>query len=462
MSLINVEHEIHLDKFQLRWYQQPIWDAFENKGYRYAVICLARRAGKDLCLWNYAIRCCLKETMLVYYVLPTLGDARRAIFDAITTDGDRFIDYIPKELITGMNASQLVITLRNHSKIQFMGALEYNRIRGTNPKFIILSEFAYYRYPEALMDVISPILAGNGGKLAIVSTPNGQGAFFHILKMAENLKKWFVYNKNIEYTKHISQEELNAERKRMSKDKFAQEYMCDFARARGSIYGHYLERMRQDMQFTLVPYEPGLLTYCVLDLGYSDNTSIIWYQVVGDGTLIRVIDYYTANQLGLDEYIKIIRDKPYTMGGYFAPHDMAVHEFSDGVSRWHKCANMGIEFHVLKQAPLMDGIENVKTNLPKMWIDTRKCQRLIDALDNYYNEWNEERQDYNDKPVHNWASHGADAMRYLCQSLQFISTGLSSEDIQRVRYTHLNAGRVPHNPLGISKKLGYQGPQKNY
>jgi superfamily II DNA or RNA helicase len=43
---MNVEIEIELNKFQLRDYQAPIWDAIENKGYRKVLAVLPRRAGK--------------------------------------------------------------------------------------------------------------------------------------------------------------------------------------------------------------------------------------------------------------------------------------------------------------------------------------------------------------------------------------------------------------------------------
>src|SRR5882762_5124394 len=104
---LNVEHLIHLDKFKLRPYQIPIWDAVENKGYRKVFCVLPRRAGKDLCVWNLALRYALRKPCLVLYCLPTDRQARRVIFDGITTHGESFLSYIPKELIAKTNIQEM-------------------------------------------------------------------------------------------------------------------------------------------------------------------------------------------------------------------------------------------------------------------------------------------------------------------------------------------------------------------
>jgi hypothetical protein len=36
-------------------------------------------------------------------------------------------------------------------------------------------------------------------------------------------------------------------------------------------------------------------------------------------------------------------------------------------------------------------------------------------LRNYRKEWDEDRATFRDKPFHNWASHGADALRNFAQ-----------------------------------------------
>src|SRR5271157_4362393 len=98
---MNVEVEVHLDKFQLRFYQKQIFDAIEVEGYKRVLYIAPRRAGKDFLGWNMAIRQCIDKTCLVFYVLPTYSQARKCIWDAITIDGMKFLDFVPPMLVEG-------------------------------------------------------------------------------------------------------------------------------------------------------------------------------------------------------------------------------------------------------------------------------------------------------------------------------------------------------------------------
>lgn len=289
----NVEIEIGLDKFQLRDYQIPIWDAIVNKGYRKVLAVLPRRAGKDITAWNLAIRQCLEKVCMVYYVLPEFGQARRVIFDAISIDSVRFLDFIPKELIKSVNNQQMKITFINGSILMCLGGdTHHTSIRGTNPYAVILSEYAYMS--EEVMDTVSPILAVNGGWLLVISTPFGKSGLWHLHMMARDLKDWFVLYKKTSEINHVPEEALAAEKARMSLEKYLQEYECSYERGvEGTWYGRALEMLRQKGQITSVAWEPGLLTHVAIDIGVNDATTIIWYQLVGEGTIIRIIDCYS-------------------------------------------------------------------------------------------------------------------------------------------------------------------------
>lgn len=456
---LGVEEQITLDKFHLRNYQEPIFDAIENKGYRKVLVILPRRAGKDITLWNLAIRQCLRKVCLVHYVLPTYGQANRAIFSAISSTGDRFIDFIPPKLIKSINASEMKIVFKNNSVLQCVAGDSHNTsIRGTNPYMVILSEYAYM--DADVYNTVSPILAGNGGIVIMASTPCGKNHFWMQYQVAKMLpSEWFVYHKTVEETKHISEEDLVSEKKRMSPELFAQEYLCSFQRGQdGAVFGKCLINLKQANQITNVSYEPGLLTHCAIDIGVNDATTMIWFQVAGGDSVIRIIDCYSNRGLGLDHYVGILRGKPYweRMGKIFAPHDIKVREWGGGaVTRYEMARQMGVTFTVLEQLDLQDGIENVMRHFPKFWIDENKCKSLIDALENYYREWDEQRQIYKSKPLHNWASHYADSIRYMCQGLHLCSTTITSEEYDKKKFEALNAGRGILPPA-------FNKPRQNY
>ncbi len=64
-----------------------------------------------------------------------------------------------------------------------------------------------------------------------------------------------------------------------------------------------------------------------------------------------------------------------------------------------------------------DGIEAVRVFLPKCWFDAQRCARGIDALSLYRAEYDDKRAALKPRPVHDWTSHAADALRYLAMAL---------------------------------------------
>jgi len=49
----------------------------------------------------------------------------------------------------------------------------------------------------------------------------------------------------------------------------------------------------------------------------------------------------------------------------------------------------------------------------RVWFDRDRCQRGIDCLENYHRAYKDKLETFAEKPEHDWASHGADAFRYL-------------------------------------------------
>jgi hypothetical protein len=429
--MLDLEKRIVLDKFKLRDYQIPIWDAIENKGYRKVLAVLPRRAGKDITTWNLAIRQALKKTCLVYYALPTYSQARKCIFDAIAIDGTKFLDFLPSQFVESINVSEMKIRFTNQSILQCIGADSYETsLVGTNPYAIVFSEWA--RCNPKSYEYARPILAANGGWCVMLTTPFGKNHAYQMWKVANELPDWYVLYKKTSQIQHISADILAEERAQMSPELYEQEYECSWDRGvSGAYYAKALDNLRKAGQICPVAWEPGLLVHVAIDIGVNDATTLIWFQTVGDGTIIRIIDCYSNTGLGIDHYAKILQDKPYRYGKYFAPADIKVREWGGGaVTRYEKARQLGITFTLVDQVGVMDGIENVWTHFPKFWIDDTRCRSLVNALENYYREWDEMRQIYKEKPLHTWASHYADCLRYMCLSIHKTKKGLTPEEFE--------------------------------
>lgn len=152
----------------------------------------------------------------------------------------------------------------------------------------------------------------------------------------------------------------------------------------------------------------------------SDHTAIIWFQVAG--ATVRIINCYSKHSVGLDHYINIL-DQEQKKWGYkyhkhFAPFDIKVREWGAGaITRYEQARQLGVTFTPLEQLGLSEGINNVWMNFNKLYFDENNCRSLLDALQNYRREWDEIKKTHNNKPIHNWTSHYADAFRYLVQAL---------------------------------------------
>lgn len=48
-----------------------------------------------------------------------------------------------------------------------------------------------------------------------------------------------------------------------------------------------------------------------------------------------------------------------------------------------------------------------------MWFDKDKCSRWIDAIKSYVYEYDDKNKIWSRTPKHDWASHSADALRYM-------------------------------------------------
>jgi hypothetical protein len=445
---MSIETVIRLNKFRPRDYQLPIVKALESDGFKKLLIVLPRRAGKDVLMWNLMIRAALKEVGNYFYCLPTFAQARTVIWDSITNTGERFLDFIPEELIAKIRNDTMQIVLINGSQIKLVGSDSYNTsIIGSNPKFIVFSEYALAdenAYKLAAM----PILRANNGVCALISTPRGKNAMYELYEIAKNSPDWFTYFKTIEDTKHISVEEIKKDiaSGEISEDMARQEYWCSFEMGQeGSLYAKYIQNMRLRGQIGIVPWEPYHKVYTAWDLGIADPTCIIFFQVIGE--LVRIIDYYEQSDRAMDHFAKIVLEKPYVyaVNGHFPPHDIMARESARGLTKREMYKELGIKFTEPVQIDIEDGIELVRRTFSKMWIDEKNCSKLIKALENYRYEWDDKLKRYKNSPRHDNWSHGSDSMRYLCAALPKCRSGSNAEDLEK-RYQEAMYGsnsRIP-------------------
>lgn len=421
-----------MQRFQPRPYQTTIIRKIEEENCKKLLIVYPRRAGKDIVAFNIAIRQCLRKMSTVFYVFPTFGAAKRILWDAIDDFGHRVLDwYCPDELCISKNSSELKIEFKNGSILKMVGSKKIDSIVGINFQGVIYSEYAV-QSPDAFL-YLAPISTANQAWTLIISTPRGHTHMYDMYERARHSKDWYVSKLTVEDTKHIPLSEIRKLKDDgiMSDDLIQQEFYCSFDLGIvGSYYCKIIDQLRLNDQIGTVMYDSSFPVSTAWDLGVKDMTSIVFVQVIGNS--IRLIDYYENTGKGLDHYAQVVLSKPYVYKKHIAPHDIKVREWAGGAqTRIDKARQLGISFSIAPNISIADGIEAVKTMLPKCFIDEVKCKLLIKALENYHREYNEDRKQYADKPFHDWSSNGADCVRYLAISLARLQSGTSAEELDK-------------------------------
>ena len=426
----NVETRIRLDQFQPRDYQLSFCKAFDEQEFKKYFICWPRRSGKDICAFNLVLRAALRKVGVYYYVFPTYSQGKKVIYDSITSDGKRFLDYIPKELVHSTNSQELKIKLVNESLIQIVGSDNIDSLMGTNPQGICFSEYAL-QSPNAYA-FLRPVLAANNGWAIFESTPRGKNHFWEMFQIASNSSDWFVSKLTLDDTLHIPFVEIEKDLAEglISQDLVYQEYYTSFDMGvEGAYYAKYFDKMRLKGQIGQVPHEEGFKVHTAWDIGVRDSTTILFFQVIG--ATVRIFDCYENSKQGLEHYTKILQQKDYNYGKHIGPHDIAVKEFGSGMTRVEKAKQLGISFTIAPNISIYDGIEAVRSCLSKVWIDEKNCSNFIKAMENYRQEYDLKKKVYKTQPLHDWSSHWADSMRYLAVSLPKTRDGLSAEDLDK-------------------------------
>lgn len=436
---MDLETRIKLNSFKARELQKPLIDALLKGNKKRLLAVWPRRFGKDLTAFTATYLYALKKVGLYLYLLPTYRQARLVLFDGITIDGKRIIDSIPTELVSSKHIQDMKIKLVNGSTIMFAGSDSYDRLMGVNAAGIVFSEYAL-QDPRAYQ-YLRPVLTAANGWALFISTPRGKNHLWSMYNVASQSDEWFCSRLTVKDTQHVSVYDIEREiaMGEMSSDLAQQEYYCSFDMGvENSYYAKYLDRLLLSNQIGDVVWEPSHPVYTAWDIGVRDNTSIVWFQIVGQ--TIRVIECYEKNKEGLEHYVQYVLGKPYTYAKHFAPHDMKQMEFGSGQTRWAKAYDLGIKFTVVDNIPLMDGIELVRSTLPRCWFNESTTKLLLRALENYRQGFDHKRNVGTGSPVHDQFSHFADAFRYLCVGLRSTKKGMTEDDFARMKHEALYGG----------------------
>jgi hypothetical protein len=306
-------------------------------------------------------------------------------------------------------------------RIRFMllGAENPGTLRGVYLDGVVLDEFAEMD-PVIWSQVLRPALSDRLGWAIFIGTPKGQNGFFDMYQFAANgdpekgiakQDDWFAAVYRASESKLIPISELDAAKAIMSPEEYEQEYECSFSAALvGAYYGKQMQEAEDEKRITKVPHDPAVLVDTFWDLGV-DDTTVVWFrQIVGKET--HWIDHLEMSGEGLAYYVRELNKKAYNYGTHYLPHDANARELGTGKTRVETFKTLGLKnIEVVERQSVEDGINACRLIIPQSWFDEEKCKRGVLALKSYERKWDSKNKIYQQRPLHNWASHSADAFR---------------------------------------------------
>lgn len=185
----------------------------------------------------------------------------------------------------------------------------------------------------------------------------------------------------------------------------------------GAIYRQELITMDREERLTRVPYDPTRPVDTFWDLGYGDNTSIWFAQSFPFE--FRIIDHLSDSLKSLQFYLQALQARGYVYGRHYLPHDAKAHELGTGRTIEEQVRVIYPDkVSVTPRLSVADGIAAVRAIFPKCYFDRDKTADGVSSLRHYRYEYNENLGTFKREPMHDWASHDADAFRTLAVAIQ--------------------------------------------
>lgn len=352
--------------------------------------------------------------------------------------------------------------------------------RGGTLKKLHISEYGKIckKYPLNAKEIKTGAMEAvpTNGELTIESTAEGQaGIFYELCKAAEKKAlsdekltsldfKFFFYPwwqcpdyvmpdepmlfayKDQEYFEEIEakvKKTLSMEQKvwyikkrETQRDDMKQEYPSTpdeafEASSEGCYYAKDFAKLRKKNHILTIPYDPRLPVFTFWDLGRNDSTAI-WFMQHGFGEY-RFIDYLEDSGEAIQHYGRELMKKEYAYGTLYLPHDGEVVDLSSGDNKSRREILEGMGFRVVcvpRVPDKLEAIQAVRDILPMCWFDKTMCGEGIKALESFRKEWDDKKGTWKDKPLHDWASHGASAFEQFARGFSEAGDMMSYDPVE--------------------------------
>jgi phage terminase large subunit len=243
--------------------------------------------------------CSVYRESRIAYIAPTFQQARDIAWAQLKKDFSKAGATI--------NESRLEIRLKNvqgtESIIMLRGWESIETLRGQSFDMIVLDEVASMRnFWEAWQEVVRPTLTDRKGEAMFISTPRGYNHFYDLFSLdperppAYDGQKSDQNFKSFHFTSYdnpnVPSEEIDAAKKQLTSDRFAQEYLADFRKTEGLVYKEF---DRQRHVFEHLPEIQFVETIGGVDFGFTHPAAVATLKRDFDGNYWMTGEWYKTS-----------------------------------------------------------------------------------------------------------------------------------------------------------------------
>lgn len=190
------------------------------------------------------------------------------------------------------------------------------------------------------------------------------------------------------------------------------------ATVEGAIFAKELQKARDEGRICEVKYDERYPVSAFADLGWADNTSIWFLQIINHE--FRVIDCYQSQFERTVHYIDILQKRGYRYDRIVLPHDSTA-EHANADRTWlqmFRTSFQNCNVYAGKKQPIELRLESTKSMFPLLKIDKQKCADGIAALSRYHFAIDPDTGRTVREPFHGPESNFSDALGYMCLEMR--------------------------------------------
>lgn len=293
--------ESHTRVFKVPFTYTPAQLKIKQSKARFKIVRAGRKFGKTTLAERIAMDGLGPPNSTWWHIAPTYKQAKLISWD-------KFKRIIPAEAMGKKpNDTDLIITLKNGSRLYLMGSDDEDSLRGPEPNGITLEEAAFHK-PDVWSKVLRPNLMPKKGPAYFITTPCGYNWFKDLEDEARRLislgnPEWACFHFSCFDNPHISRQEIEDARRDCDTDEiWRQEYLAEYESSVGRVFSAFTDnRHVKKIELPSGQFE----AYRSVDWGMRDDTACLW-AFIRDKKLC-VYREYAENNLSAPQQASVIK-----------------------------------------------------------------------------------------------------------------------------------------------------------